>query len=161
MYVDVDQLPDSARVWIFPCRAPLSSAQAATLKQKLVSFLENWCAHEQPLRAALWVDPYQVVLFVDTEKVAPSGCALDGWHKALSTCAKDLGIDCFYYQQILCQEAGQLKIYSPEEALRRWQRGDLSENTPIADVQVKTKAAFFAKTRFLPLGKSWLAAQQP
>ena len=159
MQQPLENLPNTAQAWIFPSYTRLSAHHQSVLKEELGTFLEAWQAHGEALYAHLYIEPYQLVLFVDTQKAVPSGCALDAWHKALQHCTKHLQINCFEYEQILCRSQQDWRVYAPSEALRAWKTGELTDETLIADVRVGTKEAFFGETRFLPLRKSWLAAR--
>ena len=84
MYLTLDQIPAEAAAQIFPFRKAISDAQKESIQAELIDFLKVWCSHEQPIATALWMDNYQIVLFVDKKKVVPSGCALDKWTRKLN-----------------------------------------------------------------------------
>ncbi|OUW72803.1 MAG: ABC transporter ATPase, partial [Flavobacteriaceae bacterium TMED204] len=45
MKVPFDQLPDTARVWIYPANRSFSEDEIAEIKEKAEVFLEQWTAH--------------------------------------------------------------------------------------------------------------------
>ena len=157
MYVDVDLLPDTATVYVFPSRQLLTTAQQARFRTELQELLKTWCAHAKPLSAGLYVDAYRVALFIDETKVGTSGCALDEWHYKLSKLTEEASIDCPYYHQVLCPEGDNYRPYTQEEALSAWKEGDLQSETLILHPQPRTKGNFFGKGGRIALGESWLA----
>ena len=160
MYIDINEMSPDAETWVFPCKEKLSISQQEALRDELVPFLDTWSSHDRPLWASLWLDSYQIVLFVDKSKASPSGCALDKWTRTLREVANKKGIDPFYYEQVLCSISDEHKLYSAEKALSAWKRNELSDQTLIADVGVKSKAAFFSPNRFFPLAQSWLSRKK-
>ena len=45
MFVPFDQLPDNARVWIYPSSRKFSPDEVLVIRQKTKAFLEQWTAH--------------------------------------------------------------------------------------------------------------------
>jgi hypothetical protein len=76
--VDFDQLPDDARLWIFPAERSLSEAEQAQLSTAVDRFIGQWGAHDVPLTAGRELR-YDRFLFVavDQRTAGPSGCSID------------------------------------------------------------------------------------
>ena len=76
--VDFDQLPDDARLWIFPAERPLSESEQAQLLAVVDPFIDQWGAHAVPLTAGREMR-YDRFLFVavDQRQAGPSGCSID------------------------------------------------------------------------------------
>ncbi len=48
-FVNFNDLPDTARVWIFCAENPLDSSQVQKLTENMRLFLEQWTAHKSEL----------------------------------------------------------------------------------------------------------------
>lgn len=78
MLVDFEQLPLSARIWVYQANRTLNQEQTSAIKQEWEQFLKTWKAHEQDLRAAVkcFYNRFWVV-GVDESFHPPSGCSID------------------------------------------------------------------------------------
>ena len=165
----MESMKDEARLWLYPCNQRLQAFQKEAFNHQLSPFLRNWTTHTQPLGAAFWVGDYELALCVDTQQRMPSGCAIDAWVRTLTAVAKEEGVNCFYYEQLLFKSALPLNkdsnqdsskdhsecLLSHEEVLQAWRKGLVSGDSLIANVQVSTKGDFMGARRWMPLAKSW------
>ena len=78
MFVPFDQLPDNARVWIYPSSRKFSPDEVLVIRQKTKAFLEQWTAHGTQLQAGLDL-PYDlfIVLGLNESIQSASGCSID------------------------------------------------------------------------------------
>ena len=78
MFVPFDQLPDNARVWIYPSSRKFSPDELLVIRQKTKAFLEQWTAHGTQLQAGLDL-PYDrfIVLGLNESIQSASGCSID------------------------------------------------------------------------------------
>ena len=78
MYIPFDQMPDEARVWIYPSNRPFSESEIPLLKDLVEQFLTQWTAHNQALEASYDL-PYNrfIILAVNQKNVQASGCSID------------------------------------------------------------------------------------
>ena len=78
MFVPFDQLPDNARVWIYPSSRKFSPYEVLVIRQKTKAFLEQWTAHGTQLQAGLDL-PYDlfIVLGLNESIQSASGCSID------------------------------------------------------------------------------------
>lgn len=78
MLCPFDQLPDQARVWIYPSQRPLSSDELTPIREKISDFLKDWTAHGSSLRAGFCI-PYDqfIVIALDEDAQSATGCSID------------------------------------------------------------------------------------
>ena len=78
MFVPFDQLPDLARVWIYPSNRPFINEELLMIHEKAKAFLEQWTAHGSDLHAGIDL-PYNrfVVLGLNESVQSASGCSID------------------------------------------------------------------------------------
>ena len=89
-----DQLPDSARLWIFGVSRPLDESEEALLLTRVDVFIAQWAAHGHPLAAArVWREGRFLMVAVDDRVTPPSGCSTDALLRALRRLEVDLGVE--------------------------------------------------------------------
>ncbi len=78
MIVPFDQLPDDARVWIYPSNKKFDSELIEKLQHACTQFLEQWTAHGQSLHAGFYF-PYNqfIVIGLNQQEQAATGCSID------------------------------------------------------------------------------------
>ena len=78
MYVPFDQLPDEARIWIYPSNRKMSDEEVEQIKALMADFLQQWTAHGQNLNAGFELPHNRfIVIGLDQSNAAASGCSID------------------------------------------------------------------------------------
>lgn len=90
--VDISQLPDDSRIWIFGISPALDERKSSRLLSAVDGFLDQWAAHGQPIVSARDVlhDSF-LVLAVD-KRSETSGCSIDRMFGLLQQLEHDLGV---------------------------------------------------------------------
>ncbi len=159
MYVPINQLPDTARVWVYQAARTLNPAEVALAEAHLRGFCESWAAHGQPLHGgfALLEDRF-IVLAVNEDASLPSGCSIDSSVQMLRSLSGLLGgVDLLDKSLIPYQlpEGGVGTI--PRAELRAAvAEGRLTDATPVFDTLVATVGALRANW-VRPAGQTWLS----
>ena len=150
-----DQLPDHARLWIYPANRNLTAEEVNTLETKLGEFTDQWTSHQQDLDAfgGIWANRF-LVIGVDEERAAASGCSIDKSVRTVQQLGESIEVD-FFDRNILYVLAGDQLIEYPVNGFKAaYLKGDISDETTVIDPLVQTKAA--AKLGFRkPLASSW------
>ena len=90
--VPFHDLPDDARLWIFPVQDALDAGSRDALLERVRSFLNGWEAHGSPLSGAChWVEDRFLLVAVDQRSVPPSGCSIDAMVRVLKEMEGHLG----------------------------------------------------------------------
>ena len=78
MLVPFNQLPDEARIWIYPSDRPFRAEEITKINEALSSFLAQWTAHSQSLEAG-FVLPHDrfIVIGINQKTTQASGCSID------------------------------------------------------------------------------------
>jgi len=91
--VPFEQLPDHGRLWVFPATRDLSDTEAATFLGAVDDFLSSWSAHGQPLLSGRELrDGRFLLVGVDVDAEAPSGCSIDALVNRLRALSSELGV---------------------------------------------------------------------
>jgi hypothetical protein len=78
MYIEFNQLPETARVWVYQADRPVTEGEQATILSDAQRFLTSWTAHSQDLRASCcFFYSRFLVLSVDESLNQASGCSID------------------------------------------------------------------------------------
>jgi len=76
-HIDIQDLPDDARIWIFGISPPLDDTQREAVLSTVDPFLDGWAAHNVPITSArVIVDDSFLVVAVD-KLSETSGCSID------------------------------------------------------------------------------------
>jgi hypothetical protein len=90
--VQIQDLPDSSRVWVFGADHDISEGAADLLLRETDRFLSQWHAHGAPLTAARdWKDDRFLTIAVDQSTAGASGCSIDGLYRSLKALEQRLG----------------------------------------------------------------------
>lgn len=88
-----EELPDHGRLWVFPATRDLGEEEAATFLRVVDDFLESWSAHGAPLRSGRELRDRRFLLVgVDVDAEAPSGCSIDALVNRLRSLGAELGV---------------------------------------------------------------------
>ena len=78
MIVDFKELPEDARIWIYPCNRSFSELEIGAIEEALTSFLTQWTVHGDSLRAGFEIKYRRfIVIALDQGHNAVSGCSID------------------------------------------------------------------------------------
>lgn len=78
MLIDFEQLPDSARVWIYQANREFKEEELPELKRELKKFVEQWTVHGADLKAGFDIRYNRfIILGVDENFATTSGCSID------------------------------------------------------------------------------------
>jgi hypothetical protein len=96
MLIPINRLPLSTRAWIYQANRMLSSTEVEIIKSALTEFCQQWAAHGQPLESNFEIRENRfVILLVNEESHAASGCSIDGSVRVMKGLQQQLGIDFF------------------------------------------------------------------
>jgi hypothetical protein len=155
--VPFDQLPDSARVWVFGSDRPLVGAAADTLLASVDQFLSEWRAHGMPLRSGRdWRDDRFLAVGVDVDEEAASGCSIDGLFRTLQQLERVIGSRLVGGGRVFYRDDGAVETTTREEFIARVRAGRIGRDTPVFDTGI-TGAADWRNRFEEPASKSWAA----
>ncbi len=94
MLIPFEEMPKSARIWIYQANRKMTDEEVATANELLTTFVENWAAHSTPLKASYLIKYNRfIILAVDQEYHAASGCSIDASVKIIQDLEQKFGID--------------------------------------------------------------------
>ncbi len=157
--VTFDQLPDSARVWIFASGRPLGGDDAAVLLRDVDRFLDQWAAHGAPLRSAReWRDDRFLVIGVDPTHEQVSGCSIDGLFRGLQTLERALATELVAGGRVFYRDArGTVQLALRRDVPALAGTGGFHGDTRVYDTTI-TSARTYRVAFERPARETWVAA---
>ncbi|MFQ5535944.1 MAG: hypothetical protein ACE5GJ_00705 [Gemmatimonadota bacterium] len=140
--VPFESLPGSGRAWVFPAGRPLEEDERVGLLETVDAFLEGWAAHGAPLRAGrVFLHDRFLVVGVDEDAEAPSGCSIDALVNALKRLGEELGTTFVdrspvWYRAAEGKGGGHIEAVSRARFRELARRGEVDTDTPVFDPAV-------------------------
>ena len=153
-----NELPDTARVWIFGAENPLDSSQVRKLTENMGLFLEQWTAHKKELNPG-WGLRYNqfIVIGLDESMMAASGCSIDSMVQNLKNFESAIGanivgtsLKVFYRDKnksIQCVDRAEFK--------QLVENGSVNEETVVFNNLIQTVADLRENRWEIPMQESW------
>lgn len=153
----MNYFPDHSRVWIYQASRELSSEEVILTEATLQKFVDSWAAHGQPLKAAGQVCYNRfIVLMVNEDQEAPSGCSIDNSVSVIKELGKVLAIDFFDRWNIAYRQKDLLVSCTREEFEEGIRSGKITSETIVFNNLVNTKKEWETNWE-IPLKQSWHA----
>lgn len=156
MYLPFDQLPDSARIWIFQSHHYIPFEKAESLSGKLMNFLENWQAHGQALKASftLRYDRF-IIIALDEASYRATGCSIDKLTHQIAALEEQCELELLNRSLISYRDDnGMISVLPMQEFRQALEEGELDASTIVFNNLIETKGQLLAHWE-LPLGQSW------
>ena len=90
--IELSQLPNESRAWIFGISPSLTESQQARLLAAVDVFLHDWAAHGHPIHAARDVIEGTFLLVAVDKEAETSGCSIDRMFGTLRHLERELGV---------------------------------------------------------------------
>ena len=153
---DYQDMPQSARTWIYQSSRPFTPEELPQVEQVLAEFATQWVRHGKLLKSWAGVLHQQfVVLMVDEEALAAGGCSIDASTRMLKQLEQQYQVNLFDRLTIAWrneQEVIETASRTAFESLLA--KGVITDNTMVFNNLVTTKAELETNWE-VPLHKSW------
>jgi hypothetical protein len=157
MYVSFDQLPPTARVWIYQASRPLTSEEIIPVLPTLAQFAEEWTSHGRTLLAsAEFLHRQFLVLGLDESVAGASGCSIDASVRFVRELEARLGVELLEKSRLAFLNDGEV-----------WLLENRNLRAAVADGRVTADTFYFDNTLLTkdkltdqwpaPAGQTWLA----
>jgi hypothetical protein len=156
--VEMKDLPDSSRTWVFGSDRTLDAAQSQTLMSAVDPFLQQWKAHGAELTVGRdWKYGRFLTVAVDQSTAGASGCSIDGLFRALKSLEPKLGASLVTSGLIFYRdEKGEVRSVDREQFTALGADGKIGPTTRVFDPTVTTLGEWRARFE-LGLKDSWHA----
>ena len=90
--LDISQLPDDSRIWIFGISPALDQRQSAQVLKGVDTFLDGWTAHKMPISSARDLLHGSFLVIAVDKRSETSGCSIDRMFGLLQQLEHELGV---------------------------------------------------------------------
>jgi hypothetical protein len=156
MYVAFDQLPTTARVWIYQAGRPFTSQETVDILPALAQFAEAWTSHGRTLLASAEVlHQHFLVLGLDEQVADASGCSIDASVRFVAQLEQHLGMELLEKSRLAFVQQGQVQLLDRRALKEAVASGTLTPDTLYFDNTLATKGEL---TTYWPrpAGETWL-----
>jgi hypothetical protein len=158
MYVPLNALPDSAKVWIYQSHKSFSEAEKKIINDHLASFTETWKVHGEALNASFdIVHDHFVILAADD---VASGCSIDSSVKTMRELANILEMDFFDRTAIAFLIEGGIRLIPLGSLKAAFAENQVGPDTPVFNNAIATLGEF-RESWPAPVRKSWVSRYFP
>ena len=156
MFAKIDELPETARVWIYQTDRFLSEQEAKALEESLITFCEHWTAHKKDLKASAAIyHRCLLVLAVDESQQEASGCSVDKSVNFLHAVEEELNVGFFdRYGVAWKDDEGSLHLSTKEEFEALVRKEIVHAETPVFNNLLQNVGQLQTEWE-IPFSKSW------
>ncbi|HMR46301.1 MAG TPA: hypothetical protein PKC85_06110 [Bacteroidia bacterium] len=159
MHIPFEQLPDDSRIWIFQSDKELTEKNIESITPLLMYFINDWTAHQQTLKASFtFMHNYFIVISVDENMTAASGCSIDKVYHIIRACGQLIGCDFFNRLRIAAMENNSISTYSVNQIVEKAESNLHDKSTLVFNNIIETKGELTTNW-LVPIEKSWLASK--
>ena len=150
MRVDINELSNTAHVWIFGVSPALDFDGEARLLRQVDAFLEQWASHGTPVRGARELREGSFLIIAADDKSERSGCSIDRMFGTLRQLERDLGVQILDANRIFLRDEGRVRAVPRQEF-----RNAADESTVVFDVTAEELGAVRSGAWERPAAASW------
>ena len=157
MLVDFKELPSEARIWIYQSNRPFTEAELPELKDLLDTFLEQWTAHGQNLKAGYDL-PYNrfIVIGLDQNQASASGCSIDASVHFIQGLEQKYSVDLLDKMNVTYKQGKFVAHKALMDFKNMTKQGAVGPNTVVFNNLVATKGEYEENWE-VPAKESWHA----
>jgi hypothetical protein len=154
--IDFHDLPEHSRVWVFPANRALTDQEVQRLLAEVDAFLTGWAAHGHPLRSGrLFIDDHFLLVGVDEDAEAPSGCSIDALVNRLEGLASGLGVHLVDHAPVWFRESGSVRTVTRAEFRALAREGAVTPDTRVFDTSLTRMKALRGEGLERAARESW------
>ncbi|GAB3911636.1 hypothetical protein GCM10028803_53590 [Larkinella knui] len=141
MWISFNQLPDTARVWVYQAARELTDAEVTAIENDMQSAVDSWAAHGTPLLgSAKLLNNRFLIVAVDEGHHLPSGCSIDSSVRWVRGIGQALNTDFFDRSAAFVTASGSIETVALPQIKAAVTEGRITPETTIYNNLVATKA---------------------
>lgn len=155
MYVNFNELPENARIWIYQSNRSFSSAELSELEQKIKHYVEEWTAHGLGLTASFELRYNRfIIIGVNQDKHSVSGCSLDDKVRFIQQLEKEYQVDLLDRMNVSYRQGEFIAYKNLTDFKKMVKEKAVSAKTIVFNNLVNTKAEYEHHWE-IPMEESW------
>lgn len=141
MHVEFDQMPDTARVWVYLADRKLTDEEILLVEKVMADFINKWAAHGQPLKASFSIRYNQFILLsVDEDSAKASGCSIDASVHAIKTLEEHLQVSLTNGGNVAFKVGDEIIVHPFNKIKSKVESGEINESSLLFDSTIKIHA---------------------
>ena len=156
MYIEIEKMPEDARVWVYQSNRELTTEEVEKISFLTKEFLNTWTAHNQELNASFEIR-YHIFLIVmiDGKHALASGCSIDKSIHFIQNIERQFTISLLDRQIVALKEDGKINLLKRKDFEKMIEK-EISLDTIVFNNLVQTKHELNTKWE-IPIRDSWHA----
>ncbi len=156
MYLPFNQLPKSARIWIYQSNRNLTDLEIESISKTLVSFCNGWSAHGAGLKSSFQILHQRfIAIAVDEGHNMATGCSIDSSVNQIKFIENKYELNFMDRTQVAFLLDGELYVESLSAIKNKVSQGVISADTKTFNNLVETVGDFDAGW-IVSASNSWL-----
>jgi hypothetical protein len=153
-----ENFPDSAKLWIYALKQPLTDPQHELVRERFDAFLKAWNSHGTPVIGAYEIVEDRFVLVTGYVGDGVSGCSTDSMVRVMKALREEHDIDGFDRTLVFFRDADAvLRSVTREEFKALVSADQVDTDTIVFDATISTLGDLRAGRFETTFGKSWHA----
>lgn len=154
--IPFDELPESARIWIFAADRALEGSEKRRLLEAVDGFLEEWNAHGTPLRGGrLLRDGRFLIVGVDEASAPPSGCSIDALVRVMKEKEREMDVSLLDHAPVHYRDGEEVRRVSRAQFRELAEGGRVDPETRVFDTSITRMEALREGAFESPARESW------
>ena len=141
MWIEFSELPENARIWVYPANRKLTEVECDEIAVKAKQFLTQWTAHGAALEASSIIKYNRfLILGLNQDIAAASGCSIDASVRFIQDLERTYTISLLDKMNVTFY-SGQYLAHKPLDAFKKMaQNKSVSADTVVFNNLVQTKS---------------------
>ena len=156
MYIPFEEMPNTARVWVYQSTRKFSPEEKELVAGKLSQFCRNWNTHGNSMPSSFDIQYEQIIILsVDESQLGASGCSIDSSVRTLREIEQQLDLNLLDQGKVSFIDHGNVITGKFQEIKDFIRSGNLTEDTTVFNPMV-TRKEDLEKKWLIPARESWL-----
>ena len=156
MYLPFQEMPETARIWIYQADRKFNSEEIEFIKKRLTAFCDQWNTHGASMPTSFDLQyERMIILAVDEAGLGASGCSIDSSVRVLRDIEQQLNVNLLDQGKVSFINEDQVITSKLQELKNHVNSGNLQEETPVFNPLVSKKQDLSDKW-LIPAKDSWL-----
>ncbi|CAM1345721.1 ABC transporter ATPase [Tenacibaculum amylolyticum] len=143
MYIPYNELPNSARIWVYQANRALSQEEIEVISAKAILFIDQWTRHGDDLKGSFTIKYNQfLIIAIDESFNNASGCSIDASVRFIKSLEQELGIDLMDKMNISFRDGENINIVKLADFQEFAKAKKITSETIVFNNMVNTKEDF-------------------
>ena len=146
MYIPFNDLPDSARVWIYQSNREFNKEELNKINETLKEFNNTWNNHGEGLKSSFIVKYNRfIVLGIDENYHEASGCSIDSSVQVMKKIESEFDVELFDRMKTAFKVEENINIVSLADFQKYIKEDKINQDTIVFNNMVETVGDFKSK----------------